>query len=207
MADQVKTAAPDLAATIAALQERFPGDVKADDRKGYSGIVISNDKLVEIALAIRDEYGFNYLTSATAVDYLGQGDHMEMVYHAFRAPEGGPGLVFKAQTNRETPSIPSLIRVWPGADFQEREAYDLYGIRFPGHPNLKRILMWDGFDGHPMRKDWREAYYEEETKPFDSRWPGGNVFRAEEHNPFGHNVKYPAGFTLDDYKSVAEPIS
>jgi NADH-quinone oxidoreductase subunit C/D len=204
MADQVKTAAPDLATTIAALQERFPGDIKADDRKGYSGIIINNDKLVEVALAIRDEYGFNYLTSATAVDYLGQGDHMEMVYHAFRAPEGGPGLVFKAQTNRDTPSIPSLIRVWPGADFQEREAYDLYGIRFPGHPNLKRILMWDGFDGHPMRKDWREAYYEGETKPFDTRWPGGNVFRTEEHNPFGHNVKYPAGFTLDDYKSVAE---
>jgi NADH-quinone oxidoreductase subunit D/NADH-quinone oxidoreductase subunit C/D len=204
MAEQVKTAAPDLASTIAALQEKFPGDVKVDDRKGYGGIIINSDKLVDVALAIRDEYGFNYLSSATAVDYLGQGDHMEMVYHAFRAPEGGPGLVFKAQTNRDTPSIPSLIRVWPGADFQEREAYDLYGIRFPGHPNLKRILMWDGFDGHPMRKDWREAYYEAETKPFDTRWPGGNVFRTEEHNPFGHNVKYPAGFTLDDYKSVAE---
>ncbi len=204
MADQAQTAAPDIATTVAALQERFPGAVKPDDRKGYEGIVVSADQLVDVATAIRDDYGFNYLSNAAAVDYLGQGDHMEMVYHAFRVPAGGPGLVFKAQTSRDDPSIPSLVRVWPGADFQEREAYDLYGIRFPGHPNLRRILLWDGFDGHPMRKDWREAYYEEENKPFDSRWPGGNVFRAEEYNPFGHNVKYPAGFTLDDYRSPAE---
>ncbi len=204
MADQVKTAPPDVAAAIAALQERFPGAIKPDDRKGYTGIVVNTDKLVEVATAIRDDLGFNYLSSATAVDYLGQGDHLEMVYHAFSVPAGGPGLVFKAQTNRDNPSIPSLIRVWPGADFQEREAYDLYGIRFPGHPNLKRILLWDGFDGHPMRKDWHEAYYEEENKPFDTRWPGGHVFRAEEFNPFGHNVRYPEGFTLDNFKPLTE---
>jgi NADH-quinone oxidoreductase subunit C/D len=204
MADQVKTAPPDVAATIAALQERLPDAVKADDRKGYSGIIVSTDKLVDVAMALRDEFGFNYLSSATAVDYLGQGDQLEMVYHAFSVPAGGPGLVFKAQTNRENPTIPSLVPVWPGADFQEREAYDLYGIRFPGHPNLKRILLWDGFDGHPMRKDWHEAYYEQENKPFDTRWPGGNVFRAEEFNPFGHNVRYPEGFTLDNFKPLSE---
>jgi len=204
MADQVKALAPDLPSTIAALQERFPDAVKADDRKGYQGIIVSTDKLLEVATAIRDEYGFNYLSSATAVDYLGQGDQMEMVYHAFRVPDGGPALVFKAQTSRDNASIPSLVRIWPGADFQEREAYDLYGIRFPGHPNLKRILLWDGFEGYPMRKDWQEAYYEQENKPFDSRWPGGHVFRTEEFNPFGHNVRYPAGFTLDNFKPLTE---
>src|SRR5258706_315834 len=204
MAEQVEIQAPDVAATIAELQTRYPDAVKVDDRKGYSGIIVANDKLVEVATAVRDQYGFNYLSSATAVDYLGQGDHMEMVYHAFSVPAGGPGLVFKAQTSRDEPSIPSLVSIYPGADFQEREAYDLYGIRFPGHPDLRRILLWEGFDGHPMRKDWQEAYFEQETKPFDSRWPGGNVFRAEEYNPFGHNVKYPAGFTLDNLHSEAE---
>jgi NADH-quinone oxidoreductase subunit D/NADH-quinone oxidoreductase subunit C/D len=54
--------------------------------------------------------------------------------------------------------------------------------------------MWEGFDGHPLRKDWREAYFEEETKPFKSRWPGGQVWRSEEKSPFGKNVDYPAGF-------------
>jgi NADH-quinone oxidoreductase subunit D/NADH-quinone oxidoreductase subunit C/D len=135
---------------------------------------------------------------------IGEPDSdMEMVYHAYRI-SGGPALVFKAQTPRDNPEIPSLIDVWPGADFQEREAFDLYGIRFPGHPNLKRILMWEGFYGHPMRKDWKEAYYEEDHKPFGSRWPEGFVHRAEERNPYGKNVKYPADFDLSRLRDSSE---
>ncbi len=206
MADQVPVVTRTADSAYSDLQQRFPEAVKPDTRKGYTGVLVSPDKLVEVATAIRDNLGYNYLSSATAVDYLGQGDHMEMVYHAFRAPDGGDPLVFKAQTNRDEPSIPSLIRVYPGADFQEREAYDLYGIRFPGHPNLKRILLWEGFYGHPMRKDWKEPYYEQEHKPFDSRWPGGHVFRTEEHNPYGHNVKYPAGFDPTTYSPVDQHL-
>lgn len=202
MVDKVEILTPD--ALVQALQTRFPDAVKLDDRKGYSGIIVQNDKLVEVAKSLKDDFGYNYLSSATAVDYLGISDHMEMVYHAFPVPTGGPGIVFKAQTSRENSEIPSLTSVWRGADFQEREAYDLYGIRFRGHPNLKRILMWEGFNGYPMRKDWKEAYYEQETKPYDSRWPGGNVYRTEEFNPFGHNVKYPAGFNLDNFTPVDE---
>lgn len=197
----------DIPATIAALKERFPQAVSDDTRQGYTGILIDPKHLVEVAQVIRDELGFNYLSSVTGVDYLnvsGQDDHMEVVYHAFRVPTGGAPLVFKTQTDRSHPEVPSLVGLYPGADFQEREIYDLYGVQFSGHPNLKRILLWDGFDGHPMRKDWHEAYYEQETKPFDSRWPGGQVFRGEEHNPFGHNVRYPAGFNLDNFNPVSE---
>lgn len=204
------TAAPDVpltSATIAGaidhLQATYPDAVSADDREGYGGVIVDSAQLLDIARVIRDELGFDYLSSATAVDYLGAGDHMEMVYHAYRS-SGGGALVFKAQTERDNAEIPSLVSVWRGADFQEREAWDLYGIRFPGHPNLKRILMWEGFHGHPMRKDWREAYYEEEQKPFDSRWPGGHVHRAEEKNVFGKNVSYPREIDLSRLMDTSE---
>ena len=189
--------------SIAYLKSTFPDAVLDDERQGYSGVVIKPGELKEVARAIRDVLGFDYLSSATAVDYLGAGDHMEMVYHAYRT-SGGGALVFKAQTERENPEIPSLVPVWRGADFQEREAWDLYGIKFPGHPNLRRILMWDGFRGHPMRKDWQEAYFEEEQKPFDSRWPGGHVHRSEEKNVFGKNVNYPPDIDLNRLMDTSE---
>ncbi|MBC7811404.1 MAG: NADH-quinone oxidoreductase subunit C [Burkholderiales bacterium] len=152
---------------------------------------------------MRDELGFDLLSSATAVDYLGIADELEMVYHAYRT-SGGPALLFKAKTERENAAIPSLIGVWPGADFQEREAWDLYGIQFPGHPNLRRILLWEGFAGHPMRKDWKEPYYEEEHKPFESRWPSGHVYRVEELSPYGKNVQYPDDMDVSQWLGVSD---
>lgn len=189
------------------LKQRFPKDVSDDDRQGYSGVIISSDKLQEAARYIKDELGFDYLSNATAVDYLGEGvhseDHLEMVYHAFRTT-GGSALVFKAQTDRTNATLPSVTPVWRGADFQEREAYDLMGIKFEGHPNLQRILLWEGFNGYPLRKDWKEAYYEEDHKPFGSRWPAGHVHRAEEKSVFGKNVNYPADIDLSRLNDVSE---
>lgn len=205
MTEQVPTvetaSATDSALSL--LEEKFKNAVRRDDREGYDGLIVDPAKLVEVAAAVRDELGYDYLASAQAVDYLGAGDHLEMVYNLYRTT-GGPGLALRAQTPRDTATLPSLVSVWPGADFQEREAWDLMGIRFEGHPNLQRILMWEGFHGHPLRKDWKEAYYEQDQKPFDSRWPDGNVWRSEEHNAYGKNVVYPEGFTLDGYEPVAE---
>ncbi|MCB9459973.1 MAG: NADH-quinone oxidoreductase subunit D [Anaerolineaceae bacterium] len=192
---------------IGKLKQRFPADVSDDDRQGYSGVIISADKLQEAARYIKNELGFDFLSSATAVDYLGEGvhseDHLEMVYHAYRTT-GGSALVFKAQTDRSSATLPSLTPIWMGADFQEREAYDLMGIKFEGHPNLQRILLWEGFNGHPLRKDWKEAYYEEDHKPFGSRWPAGHIHRAEEKNVFGKNVSYPADVDLSRLNDISE---
>jgi NADH-quinone oxidoreductase subunit C/D len=182
--------------------ERFPESVTPDERKGYQGYIVKPESLIEFATYLRDEVGYDHLSSVTGVDYLPDGI-MEVVYHTFQTT-GGPILTFKTQAPRENPVVPSLVPVYPGAELQEREVYDMYGIRFEGHPDLRRILMWEGFDGYPLRKDWREAYFEEETKPFKNRWPGGEVKRSEDENPFGKNVDYPAGFNPETWVPQAE---
>jgi NADH/F420H2 dehydrogenase subunit C len=176
---------------------RFPDFVTYDDREGYEGYIVETDHLLEVATVLRDEMGYDFLSSVTGVDYLPEG-LMEVVYHVYRTT-GGPALVFKTQVAREDSAVPSLVPVYPGAEYQEREAWDLLGIRFEGHPDLRRILMWEGFEGHPMRKDWREPYFEEEGKPFKSRWPEGDIYRIEDHNIFGKNVDYPEGFNPETW--------
>ena len=144
-----------------------------------------------MATALRDQHGFDLLSSVTGVDYF--PDTMEVVYHAYRTI-GGPGIVFKVQVPRQDPiEIPSVTPIWPGAEFQEREIWDLYGIRFTGHPDLRRILMWEGFDGHPLRKDWREAFYEEDNKPLKSRWPEGSYVSSEDKNSSQRQPAVPCG--------------
>lgn len=185
------------------LSRKFPGSIKPDDRKGYEGIVVDSSKLPEVATAIRDELGFDLLANLSYVDYPEEGV-FEVVYNAYNTAVGGKGLTFRARTSRDEAEIPSLIGVWPGVDFQEREAWDLMGIRFSGHPDLRRILLWEGFAGHPMRKDWREPFYEEDNKPYGTRWPEGQVQRAEMKTPYGMNVQYPGGFKLEGWEPEGE---
>ena len=176
---------------------RFPEAVTPDERSGYEGYHVKVDKLVEVVTALRDEMGFDFLSSVTAVDYHPE-NLMEVVYHLFQSV-GGPALVLKVQVSRDHSVVPSLVPVFPGAELQERETWDLLGVRFEGHPDLRRVLMWEGFQGHPLRKDWREAFYEEDGKPFKSRWPEGKVYRSEDKNPFKKNVEYPAGFNPETW--------
>jgi NADH-quinone oxidoreductase subunit D/NADH-quinone oxidoreductase subunit C/D len=175
----------------------LPGVAVPDTRPGYNGVIVPADRLLDFARALRDQHGYDYLSSVTGVDYLPEGK-MEVVYHAYRT-SGGTAMVFKTQLPREDPVAPSLFPIYPGVEFQEREAWDLFGIRFSGHPDLRRILMWEGFAGHPMRKDWREAYFEEEGKPFKNRWPEGKVYRIEDKVPFEDNLTYPAGFDPESW--------
>ena len=185
------------------LESRFPGTLKRDDRERYEGYLVDVDSLVEFAKTLKESYGYDYLSSVTGVDYLPEG-MMEVVYHAYRST-GGSALVYKVQTPREDPVVPSLAPIFPGVEFQEREAYDLLGIRFTDHPDLRRILMWEGFNGHPLRKDWKESYYEEDKKPFENRWPkGSEPYRVEDLNPFGKNVTYPEDFDPEAWTPEGE---
>jgi NADH-quinone oxidoreductase subunit C/D len=193
-----EAASPEPTVVADEFETRFGGAVRRDDRAGYDGYLVDSGRLIEFATTLRNEMGYDYLSSVTGVDYL-PDERMEVVYQAYRS-KGGPGLVFKVQVPRHDPIvIPSLTGVYRGADFQEREIWDLYGIRFSGHPDLRRILMWEGFQGHPMRKDYREVYYEEEGKPFKNRWPEGGVYRVEDKRPFHKNVQYPPDFTPEGW--------
>jgi NADH-quinone oxidoreductase subunit C len=114
--------------------------------------VVLAERLADVARYVRDTLGYQLLSNITAVDYLADGV-IELVYHFYHL-DGGPPLVIKTRMPRQQAVVPSLTPFWPGADLQEREAFDLYGVRFPGHPNLARIYMWDEFEGFPMRKDF-----------------------------------------------------
>ncbi len=183
--------------TASHLDHLIPGNVLVDDRKGYEGHIVPAEQLVDFARAIRDDLGYDYLSSVTGVDYLPE-NKMEVVYHAYQS-SGGSALVFKVQVSREDPVVPSLISIYPGVDLQERETWDLLGIRFTGHPNLRRVLLWEGFEGHPLRKDWQEVFYEEDSKPFKNRWPEGGVYRIEDETLYGKNVQYSEDFEPDKW--------
>ena len=184
------------------LTTRFPDGATHDERKGYEGYLVNPDKLTEVATFLRDEIGFDYLSSVTGVDYPDE-NILEVVYHLYKSTGGG-ALNIKVQVPRDNPVVPSLVPIFPGADLQEREIWDLFGIQFENHPDLRRILLWEGFDGHPLRKDWSEAYFEEQGKPFKTRWPDGSVWRAEDKNPFGKNVEYPDGFDPESWEIQTE---
>jgi NADH-quinone oxidoreductase subunit D/NADH-quinone oxidoreductase subunit C/D len=135
------------------LSDYFQGMIVPDSRKGYEGYIVNQQDLVKFSRSLRDDLGYDYLSSVTGVDYLPEGK-IEVVYHAYRST-GGSALVFKVQVLREDPMVPSLVSVYPGVEFQEREAWDLLGIRFTDHPDLRRILCPEDWAGHPLRKDYQ----------------------------------------------------
>ena len=125
--------------------------VSCDDHSVY----ISREKIYEVLKFLKETSGFSFdlLSSITAVDYI---DHFEVVYQLKSLITLSKATIkVKLGFGREDqPEIDSAYNLWKGADFQEREVFDLMGIHFVNHPNLKRILLWDGFPGHPLRKDF-----------------------------------------------------
>lgn len=109
------------------------------------------DRLFDLARFARDELGYQMLMSITGVDYK---ERYEVVYHLYKVDAAFPIVLRCSLPHEDAPEVPSLTPIWPGADFQEREVYDLMGIVFTGHPDLRRILLADDFPGHPLRKDW-----------------------------------------------------
>ncbi len=120
---------------------------------GENSLILDESQLLDIVRFLKDtpELDFDYLSSLTAVDYK---EYFELVYH-LASLKHNHTLVLKTRChNRNKPEVASVTSIWRGADLQEREIYDLFGIRFSGHPNLKRLFLWEGFKGYPLRKDY-----------------------------------------------------
>ena len=113
---------------------------------------VAPESLVAVCRFLKEEpeFAMDYLSSITGVDYL---DSFEVVYHLTSLTHNHSLVLKTTLRGRDDVEAPSVIEVWQAADLQEREVWDLMGVRFTGHPNLKRVLTWEGFPGHPLRKD------------------------------------------------------
>ena len=132
------------------IEAELPGSIIAGD---VAGILVDSKTVSGVLKFLKEtpEFDFNYLNNLTAVDYF---DYFEVVYNLTSMKNKQSVMVKSRVYGRENPEIPSVNHLWRGADYQEREVFDLLGIRFVGHPNLKRIALWESFEGHPLRKDF-----------------------------------------------------
>jgi NADH-quinone oxidoreductase subunit C len=135
---------------VSQLGVKFPDTI---EEAGADSVLVKSDTLPTVTEYLKTAEGlkFDYLNYITAVDYY---NYFEVVY-MLTSLEFNRSVVLKVRCyTRDNPTVPSLTGIYQGADWQEREIYDLMGITFEGHPNLKRIFLWEGFAGHPLRKDW-----------------------------------------------------
>jgi NADH-quinone oxidoreductase subunit C len=137
-----------------------PGIVETHDHRGDHTAVVGRSAIREVLKFCRDEpdLRFDVLMDLTAVDYLKYperefGPRFEVVYHLYSLPHNHR-LRLKVRVEEDDARVPSAAGLWPIANWFEREVWDMFGIRFDGHPDLRRLLMYEEFQGHPLRKDY-----------------------------------------------------
>lgn len=149
------------------LKERFGKDiVESYEAYGMHTFVVKKERIVDICRFLKEdtELRFNYLSDLCGVDYHPKKPRFEVVYHLYSIPYKYR-VRLKCRID-EGEKVPSVTSVWRTANWHEREAYDMYGIVFEGHPDLRRIYLWEGFEGYPLRKDFPLRGYRDEYNPF-----------------------------------------
>jgi len=140
--------------TADAVAKRFSKQILTrNEFRGEVTFEIPLDSLLEVCQGCRDEFGFDYLIDISSVDYLGDEPRFEMVYELYGLASQ-VHLRLKCKVSEDSLEVPSVVGIWATANWHEREVYDLMGIRFSNHPDLRRILMWEGYPFHPLRKDF-----------------------------------------------------
>jgi len=154
VAQSLTTATP--AETADVLRERFGTSILSVSRfRGEITIVVARAVIVDVCISCRDEHGYNYLSDLTAVDWLDRDPRFDVVYH-LTSMTHWQRLRLKARANLGE-AVPTVVSVWPAANWAEREVWDLFGIEFAGHPDLRRIMLPEGWIGHPLRKDFPQS--------------------------------------------------
>jgi NADH-quinone oxidoreductase subunit C len=142
------------------LNAKFPAAFTTAAFRDNRRVVISAEKAPQVLFpllkCLKEECGFDMLAELGGIDYLNYPNATDRyaVVYGLTNTTTGERLFVKALANDPDPELPSVVELWRGADWMEREVFDMYGVRFAGHPDLRRILMPHGFDGHPLRKDY-----------------------------------------------------
>ena len=161
---------------LAKIEAAFSGKiVESHTLHGDETIVIARDDAFAIFSALKNgpEFAFELLSDLTVVDFFGKEPRFEVVYH-LKSLTLGHRLRVKIRITEDDPVVPSLSSLWKGVNWLEREAWDMFGIRFSGHPDLRRILMYEEFRGYPLRKDYpvdKRQPLVEERDPINDPWP------------------------------------
>jgi NADH/F420H2 dehydrogenase subunit C len=143
-----------LARDLAPIAQITGKELALKSMKGdYLGIEVDRSNLVAVCRFLRDQLGFDMLSCISGVDML---DHLETVYH-LRSLTRKQLLQIKVRLDHEKPEVDSVVSVWPTANWLERETYDMYGIKFSGHPDLRRMLLDDDFEGYPLLKSFHQV--------------------------------------------------
>lgn len=143
------------------LREAFPQAITTNEFRGDLRVEVARDHILEVVQFLRDTptLSYTYLENLCGVDYLGRNPRFEVVYHLLSFAHRHR-VCLKVGVPEDDPTVPTFTKLWPTANWQERETYDMYGIIFTGHPSLQRILMPDDWEGHPLRKDVPLGYEE-----------------------------------------------
>lgn len=144
---------------IAQIRKRFPAEIESDaEAFGDQILAVRREGLRPVMSGLKDPpFDYAVLLDLTCVDFLASESRFEMVYHIYSMSRNRR-LRIKVSLPGETPVVDSLVGLWKNADWLEREVFDMFGVTFRGHPDLRRILMYEGFEGHPLRKSypWRK---------------------------------------------------
>ena len=145
--------------------------VSAKEFAGQLTVVVQKDAIARVARHLKDDEDFKYCVDVTAVDWKTRAPRFDVVYHFYSFSKNARIRVKCSAADGE--EVPSIASVFLAANWCERETWDMFGIRFSGHPDLRRILTWEGFNGHPLRKDFPLEGVDTGAAVYPEEWPEG----------------------------------